>query len=133
MSERAEYDRDREDLTTSDLVGESTARRDDRDEPRRDDSRSSSNDLEPLFSADVTRDLWSRWDDIQTGFVDEPRQAVEQADRLVAESIKRLAESFARERESLERQWDRGDDVSTEDLRVALKRYRSFFSRILSI
>jgi inorganic triphosphatase YgiF len=128
MSERAEYDRDRENLTTSDLVGESSTQRADHD-----GGRSSPDDLEPLFSKDVTRDLWSRWDDIQTGFVDEPRQAVEQADRLVAESIKRLAESFAGERESLERQWDRGGDVSTEELRVALKRYRSFFSRILSI
>ena len=75
----------------------------------------------------------SRWNTIQTGFVDEPRQAVEQADRLVAEAIKRLAEGFAEERANLEAQWGRGDDISTEDLRVALQRYRSFFDRLLSL
>ena len=77
--------------------------------------------------------LHSRWDEIQTGFVDNPRQAVEQADHLVAETVKRLAQMFADERNKLEQQWSRGDHVSTEDLRVALQRYRSFFDRLLSI
>ena len=54
------------------------------------------------------------------------------ADQLVAEIMQRLAESFARERSDLEQQWDRGEDVSTEDLRVALQRYRSFFQRLLA-
>jgi glutathione S-transferase len=75
----------------------------------------------------------SRWDAVQTGFVDEPRQAVEQADQLVAEAMKRLAETFASERSNLEGQWSRGDQVSTEDLRMALRRYRTFFERLLSI
>jgi hypothetical protein len=66
------------------------------------------------------------------GFVDEPRRAVEQADALVADLMQRLASVFSDERKSLEGQWDRGDDVSTEDLRVALQRYRSFFDRLLS-
>jgi hypothetical protein len=74
-----------------------------------------------------------RWDVIQTGFVDEPRRAVEDADALVASAIRRLAETFAEERSHLEGQWDRGDHVSTEDLRLTLQRYRSFFHRILSI
>jgi len=74
----------------------------------------------------------SRWETIQTGFVDEPRQTVEQADELVAEVMKRLAEGFATERERLEGQWGRGEDVSTEDLRIALQRYRGFFQRLLS-
>jgi hypothetical protein len=65
--------------------------------------------------------------------VDEPRQAVQQADELVAQAITRLAESFAQERDRLEGQWDRGDQVSTEDLRVALQTYRSFFHRLLAI
>ena len=78
-------------------------------------------------------ELRNRWTDIQAGFVDEPRHAVEQADSLVAEAIKRLAETFANERNQLEGQWDRGGDVSTEDLRQALQRYRSFFSRLLSV
>jgi hypothetical protein len=65
--------------------------------------------------------------------VDEPRRAVERADELVAQVIKRLAESFAQERSKLEGQWGRGDNVSTEDLRVALQRYRAFFDRLLNV
>jgi hypothetical protein len=86
-----------------------------------------------LLGADETPAFRSRWDAIQTGFVDEPRGAVEQADSLVAEVMKRLAETFANERAKLEEQWSRGDDVSTEDLRIALQRYRSFFDRLLSL
>ena len=75
----------------------------------------------------------SRWQEVQTGFVDEPRHAVAQADGLVAEMMQRLAKVFADERGKLEEQWSRGDDISTEDLRVALRRYRSFFDRLLSV
>jgi len=87
----------------------------------------------PLLIADETHTFRSRWDAIQTGFVDEPRNSVEQADGLVAEVMQRLAETFAEERSKLEGQWSRGDDVSTEDLRLALQRYRSFFDRLLSM
>lgn len=87
----------------------------------------------PLLAQDVVNQLRSQWTDIQAGFVDEPRRAVERADGLVADAIKRLAETFANERNQLEGQWDRGGDVSTEDLRQALQRYRSFFSRLLSV
>jgi len=87
----------------------------------------------PLLVADETHTFRSRWDSIQTGFVDEPRHSVEQADSLVAEVMKRLAETFAEERSKLEGQWSRGDNVSTEDLRLALQRYRSFFDRLLSM
>jgi hypothetical protein len=87
----------------------------------------------PLFSSDEAKDLRARWDAIQVGFVDEPRRAVEQADNLVAGTMKRLAEMFAQERSNLEGQWDQGENVSTEDLRLALRRYRSFFSRLLSV
>jgi hypothetical protein len=73
-----------------------------------------------------------RWEQIQASFVDEPRDAVAEADSLVADLTQRLAESFSEERVRLEEQWDSGDDVSTEDLRVALTRYRSFFDRLLS-
>ena len=86
-----------------------------------------------LLATDELQTLRSRWDSIQTGFVDEPRRAVEQADSLVAEMMQHLAQLFADERNKLESQWSRGDDVSTEDLRVALQRYRSFFDRLLSI
>jgi hypothetical protein len=85
-----------------------------------------------LFPGDEANQLRSRWGDIQAGFVDEPRRAVEQADSLVAETMKRMAEVFARERAHLEGQWDRGDQVNTEDLRIALQRYRAFFDRLLS-
>ena len=87
----------------------------------------------PLFSGNEADEFRHRWSDIQTGFVDEPRQAVERADALVASAIKRLAEVFAHERATLEQQWSRGNDVSTEDLRVALRRYRGFFDRLLSV
>ncbi len=87
----------------------------------------------PLFAANDTQDFRSRWEKIQIGFVDEPRKAVEQADELVASTIKRLAEMFAGERQKLEAEWDKNDNVSTEDLRVALRRYRSFFDRLLSV
>lgn len=97
-------------------------------QPQADQERPSS-----LFATDEADDFRHRWSDIQTGFVDEPRQAVERADALVAAAIKRLAEIFANERETLEQQWARGGDVSTEDLRVALRRYRGFFDRLLSV
>ena len=86
-----------------------------------------------LFETVVLNDFNSRWSEIQTGFVDEPRRAVQQADALVSDVINRIADSFGRERTQLEQQWDRGGDVSTEDLRIALQRYRSFFSRLLTL
>jgi hypothetical protein len=89
-------------------------------------------DHEPLFASDQSERFTSRWQEIQTSFVDQPRDAVAEADTLVADLMQRLAASFSQERERLEAQWDRGDDVSTEDLRVALTRYRSFFDRLLS-
>lgn len=72
-----------------------------------------------------------RWQDVQVGFVDEPQRCVEEADALVGEVMQRLADSFARERQDLEAQWASGGEASTEDLRVALQRYRSFFNRLL--
>jgi hypothetical protein len=85
-----------------------------------------------LFPDNELNDFRARWDRVQIGFVDEPRAAVEQADGLVATIVKRIAEQFAAERAELEHQWDRGDNVSTEDLRQALRRYRSFFDRLLA-
>ncbi|MEA2317378.1 MAG: hypothetical protein QOD44_1567 [Solirubrobacteraceae bacterium] len=81
---------------------------------------------------DESDEYQRRWEQIQGRFVDEPRGAVEDADALVATVMQRLAEGFAVERERLEAQWGRGEDISTEDLRVALMRYRSFFQRLLS-
>jgi hypothetical protein len=87
----------------------------------------------PLLPAEYVGELRSQWDRIQAAFVDEPKTAVQQADELVAQAIKRLAESFADARNGLERQWDSGDNVSTEDLRVAFRKYRSFFERLLTV
>jgi hypothetical protein len=101
--------------------------------PAATDGATSDNGAAPLFPTGEVESFRSRWVEVQTGFVDEPRHAVEQADGLVAEMMKRLATVFADERAKLEEQWSRGDDISTEDLRQALRRYRSFFDRLLSV
>jgi hypothetical protein len=78
------------------------------------------------------RVITMRWKDIQAEFVDEPTKAVQEADALVAELMQRLAVMFADERAELEQRWAGGDQVSTEDLRQGLRRYRSFFERLLA-
>ena len=85
-----------------------------------------------LLAPDQTARFTERWEEIQASFVDRPREAVEEADGLVADLTQRLTGTLAQERERLEGQWAQGDDVSTEDLRVALTRYREFFDRLLS-
>jgi hypothetical protein len=108
----------------------------DRDvEVRRNDSRADqpATGAVRLLPVEAADELRPKWADIQASFVDEPRRAVEQADELVAEAISRLAEGFASARASLEQEWDRNDDVSTENLRLALQRYRAFFDRLLHI
>jgi hypothetical protein len=87
----------------------------------------------PLFASGDAEGYRPRWTAVQTGFVDDPRRAVEQADGLVAEVMKRLAGAFADERARLEEQWSKGRAADTEGLRMALRRYRSFFDRLLSI
>ena len=106
-----------------------------RDEERRtaDDRRTSDDRPTPIFGDGETDGYRTRWDAIQTGFVDEPRKAVHEADALVAVVIKRLSDVFAEEHNSLENQWGKGDEASTEDLRLALRKYRSFFERLLSL
>jgi hypothetical protein len=94
--------------------------------------QSAADDRQPLLPREQTERYQGEWQQIQAGFVDAPRKSVEEADRLVADLMQRLAAVFAEERGQLENQWDSGDDVSTEDLRVALTRYRSFFDRLLS-
>lgn len=85
-----------------------------------------------LFSDAEMGDLRSRWDNVQAEFVDEPKRAVKEADQLVATVMQKLTSGFANERTLLEKQWDSGAEVSTEDLRVALQRYRTFFGRLLN-
>jgi hypothetical protein len=101
--------------------------------PAATDGATTSDGAAPLFPSGEAETFRGRWVEVQTGFVDEPRRAVEQADSLVAEMMKRLATVFADERGKLEEQWSRGDDIGTEDLRQALRRYRSFFDRLLSV
>jgi hypothetical protein len=104
-------------------------------DPRRrsDDADASNPRGEALFSTEDTENLRRQWNAAQSAFVDDPRVAVERADHLVVETIRTLSNSFNQERSRLEEQWVRGESVSTEDLRVALRLYRSFFDRLLSI
>jgi hypothetical protein len=130
-------------LTTADLAAAAevpTAQREiDRDlkEPAAENQGSDAGkeveQLAPLFLPDVAKDFRARWTAVQSSFVDDPQQAVRQGDELVAQVMKSLAETFSKERAKLEGQVDQTDKASTEDLRVALRRYRSFFERLLSL
>ncbi len=126
-----------EKLTTRDLANAldptDDGRRADAAAVRADAPRMADEAAMPLFVDGETAGFRARWSGIQTGFVDEPRHAVEEADALVAEVMQRLAKGFADERQRLEGQWERRDTVSTEDLRQAMRRYRSFFERLLSV
>jgi hypothetical protein len=125
-----------QELTTSDIarpndpVDEPTAR--EREQTGEQAETAADTTTQPLLSEDAAGKYQGRWQRIQTGFVDEPRNAVREADALVAELMQELAAGFSQARDALEAQWDSGDDVSTEELRVALTRYRSFFERLLS-
>jgi hypothetical protein len=85
----------------------------------------------PLLPDAETSEFERRWQGVQVGFVDEPQRCVQESDALVGEVMQRLADTFARERRDLEAQWASGGEASTEDLRVALQRYRSFFNRLV--
>ncbi|HYK06654.1 MAG TPA: hypothetical protein VEW11_02680 [Gaiellaceae bacterium] len=130
MSDRTETEREavEEDTRpgTADLVREAEEVEAGAEETQTDAER------EPLFEAADRDRFGESWTSIQAAFVDDPRDAVKEADTLVAELMQRLAETFSAERSRLESQWDNDEDVSTEDLRIALQRYRSFFDRLLS-
>ena len=134
-----------EQLSTADVAGAAEQHRAERTDPSFDadtnaaverkpaDRAESGHQRTPLFAPNEAEQLHRNWSDIQAGFVDEPRRAVEQADGLVADVMQRLATAFAKERQTLEQQWDRGGDIDTEELRQALQRYRSFFDRLLAL
>ena len=128
---------DERNLSTADLAGSADTAEAGQRAGARDDipesMKQSSDDKTPLLDESRASDFRNRWTEIQTNFVDEPQSAVKQADGLVAETMKQLAETFAGERQKLEAQWSRGEEASTEDLRIALQRYRSFFNRLLSV
>ena len=88
---------------------------------------------EMLFADSELSDLRARWAQVQSAFVDDPRDCVQKADGLVADVVDRLTSGFSHARAQLEEQWDRGEEASTEDLRIALKRYREFFERLLAV
>ena len=121
-------------LTTRDIAspGRTGASVDEGADPERPPANVDTSSTQPLLPEGVSGGFQQQWEDIQTRFVDEPRGAVQDADTLVANVMQQLAQSFAEEHERLEAHWGRGEDISTEDLRVSLQRYRSFFQRLLS-
>ena len=131
------------DLTTSDLATAAETRTAQREVERNVNEPPTENrnaevitedeQLAPLFSPDAAKEFRSRWDAIQSSFVDDPKRAVRQGDEFVAQVLKSLTETFSNERSRLEGQLDQSDKASTENLRVALRRYRSFFERLLSL
>jgi hypothetical protein len=116
-------------LTTG---AESSAARTERSKMETEPSSEPSTERSLLADNDLSG-LRSRWDDVQAAFVDNPKECVQKADTLVAEVVEQLTTGFSDARSRLEAQWARGEKVSTEDLRVALKRYRDFFQRLLSV
>jgi hypothetical protein len=115
-------------LETVDATGDVESR-----EVAVDSTRSPDSDEQMLFADGELSDLRSRWTEVQSAFVDDPRDCVQKADNLVADVVDKLTTGFSQARARLEEQWDRGEDVSTEDLRIALKRYREFFERLLAV
>ena len=107
--------------------------RPDLDEPEDRESGRITNGHAPLFESRESEELRSRWESVQGSFVDAPRKSVEQADGLVKDVLGRLETRFSQERERLERDWSAGGEATTEDLRMALRSYRSFFERLLTI
>jgi hypothetical protein len=102
------------------------------DKPGADKPGTEGEQLSPLFAQDVATEYRARWVVVQQGFVDDPRRAVQEGDELVTQVMRNLAETFSKERTALEGQLGESDKASTEMLRVALRRYRSFFERLLS-
>jgi hypothetical protein len=114
---------------------EERAENEQRAEERTAENKNTINDEEfiTLFENDEAEKFRSHWLDIQSRFVDDPSNSVKDADELVASVIQSITKTFANKRIGLEKQWNNGDRVSTEDLRLALKRYRSFFNRLLTL
>jgi hypothetical protein len=126
-----------QELTTADVAAAARGRQQ-TDEPVSEDRELSGSNPEvqysgPLLRQDYSDDLRRHWDAIQTGFIDDPRGSVKEADSLVAKAIQHLAESFSEQRAKLEHDWSKGNEVSTEDLRQAIRQYRAFFNRLLAI
>jgi len=126
-----EVNRDVIDVTEGQLVSESET--EERVPANETPSTTINDEMEPLFETDEAKKFRAQWLNIQSKFVDNPRESVKQADELVASVLKSVTMGFSDRRVSLEQQWNSGENISTEDLRVALKRYRSFFDRLLTL
>jgi hypothetical protein len=96
-------------------------------------AQSESSTEEVLFADDDLAELRARWAAVQASFVDDPKDCVQKADVLVSDLVEQLTSGFADARSHLEEQWARGEEASTEDLRVALMHYREFFQRLLAV
>jgi len=90
-------------------------------------------DEQELFGSNELQGFRSRWEEVQASFVDEPRESVQRADELVSDLMAKLVSGFDQTRSGLEERWNKGEEASTEDLRVALTRYRAFFNRLLKV
>ena len=132
MANELIHEHEDERLTTAQLAKRAEAPQKAEDNPAA-RTAENANGRAAMFPENETESFRSRWRDTQADFVDSPRESVKKADELVAAIIQRLAEVFSAEREKLESNWGEGRDVSTEDLRQALQRYRSFFDRLLSL
>jgi hypothetical protein len=133
-------EKDRENQTNMDVVDTTveqpeTEQRAPVEEPTVENQSVTSMDeeLEALFEDDEAQKFRTQWLNIQSKFVDNPRESVREADELVASVLKTVTMGFHNRRSSLEKQWNSGGNISTEDLRLALKRYRSFFDRLLTL
>jgi hypothetical protein len=137
MAEKREHDSNRDVIDVTAEPVDNERRDQNRVEERAPENRAPADtvrdELEPLFETDESKKFRSQWLSIQSKFVDDPRESVKQADELVASVLKSVTMGFSDRRVSLEKQWNSGENISTEDLRVALKRYRSFFDRLLTL
>lgn len=91
-----------------------------------------SDDRAAFLPDDRMAALRARWEEIQAGFVDDPRGAVREAHSTVGQLVDELTEIFTQERSALENQWANNREPDTEALRLALQRYRGFFNRLLA-
>lgn len=130
-----EVNRDMVDVTDEHVEREerTEARAEERTSEKMAPAATTREELMPLFEDNEAKKFRTQWLNIQSKFVDDPRESVKQADELVASVLKSVTMGFSDRRVALEKQWNSGENISTEDLRVALKRYRSFFDRLLTL
>lgn len=123
-----------EDFNSPELEGETPWEEDERIRTESDREEEIEDDYLISFLSDgETEEIKSRWRKIQTQFVDEPRTSVDRAESLIEEVMNKLMQKFANERDMLDSSAESGEELTTEDLRVALRRYRAFLQRLLTL